>query len=181
MDADKQYQAAETIEQQLKYYPQDNLYNNIGVLYHNSGNYYKAIRFYEKALSYRKDAWVLSNLGHDLYLIGKNDEAKDCLEQALALRADNTSALSKLGDIYRDLGDKEKAHGYYEQCFNILNRKWQEGTLDDVSSTWFEGVANKLGKYKLAQEIAKSREKKKKHVSYNSENLLTVELNNQET
>lgn len=180
LDADKQYQAAETIEQQLKYYPQDDLYNDIGVLYHNSGNYYKAIRFFEKALSINKNAWVLSNLGHDLYLIGRNDEAKDYLEQALALRADHTSALSKLGDIYRDLGDKEKSLRYYEQCFNILNRKWKEGTLDDVDSTWFESVAYKLGKDKLAQEIANSRKKKKKHVAYNSENLLTIERNKKE-
>ena len=180
LDADKQYQAAETIEQQLKYYPEDDLYNYLGVLYHNSGNYYKAIRFFEKALSYKKNVWALSNLGHDLYLIGRNDEAKDCLEEALELRADHTSALSKLGDIYRDLGNEEKAHGYYEQCFNILNRKWKDGTLDEVDSTWFEGVAYKLGKDKLAQEIAESRDKKKKHVAYNSENLLTVERNKNE-
>jgi hypothetical protein len=57
LDADKQYQAAETIEQQLKYYPEDDLYNYLGVLYHNSGNYYKAIRFFEKALSYKKNVW----------------------------------------------------------------------------------------------------------------------------
>ena len=59
LDADKQYQAAETIEQQLKYYPEDDLYNYLGVLYHNSGNYYKAIRFFEKALSYKKNVWAL--------------------------------------------------------------------------------------------------------------------------
>lgn len=175
LDANKQYQAAETIEQQLKYYPQDDLYNYIGVLYHNSGNYYKAIRFFEKALSYKKDAYVLSNLGHDLYLTGKNDKAKEYLEQALELKADNISALSKLGDIYRDLGDEEKAHGYYEQCFNILNRKWKENALDDVDSTWFENVAYKLGKRKLAREIADARNQNINHVLFNPENLLTVE------
>jgi tetratricopeptide (TPR) repeat protein len=180
LDADKQYQAAETIEQQLKYYPEDDLYNYIGVLYHNSGNYNKSIRFFEKALSCKKNVWALSNLGHDLYIVGRNDEAKDYLEQALEMRPEHTSALSKLGDIYRDLGNEEKAHGYYEQCFNILNRKWKEGTLDDVDSTWFEGVAYKLGKDTLAREIAASRNQKKKHVAFNSENLLTVERNKEE-
>ena len=175
LDAGRQYEAAETIVQQLKYYPQDDLYNYIGVLYHNSGNYYKSIRFFEKALSFNRTAWALSNLGHDLYIIGKNDEAKDYLEQALGLKADLFSALSKLGDIFRDLGDEEKAKSYYEQCFNILNRKWKDGTLDEADSTWFEDVAYKLGKNSLAKEIADSRNGKKKHLAFNSENLVTIE------
>lgn len=64
MDADRDLEAAETYEDQIKYYPQDNLYNYIGVLYHNSGNYVKAVRYYKKAIDVDPN-----NFGHGLILV----------------------------------------------------------------------------------------------------------------
>jgi molecular chaperone DnaK (HSP70) len=176
VDAGKEYQAAETCEEQIKYYPQDNLYNYIGVLYHNSGNYTKAIRFFEKAIEHdNTNVWALSNLGHDFYMIGKNEDAKKCLEKALNIKGDHTTALSKLGDIYRDSGDKEKAQDYYQQCFNIFMRKWKENNLNEVDYGWFENVAEKLGKADVAREIRDSRPKRHRSQSYNADNLITLE------
>lgn len=176
VDAGKEYQAAETCEEQIKYYPQDDLYNYIGVLYHNSGNRTKAIRFFEKAIEHdNSNVWALSNLGHELYMVGKNEEAKKYLEDALYIRGDQTSALSKLGDIYRDSGDIEKAQDYYQQCFNIFMRKWKENNLNEVDYGWFENVAEKLGKADIAKEVRASRPSKHHSQSYNADNLVTLE------
>lgn len=175
-DADKEFQAAETYEQMIKYYPQDNLYNLIGVLYHNSGNYTKAIRFFRKALTKSPNSsTVLSNLGHDLYIIGENGNAKNYLQNAISMQADNTTALSKLGDICRDEGDKEQAHEYYERCFNIYMRKWNDDDLSEVDYGWFQNVAEKLGKGDFAAEIRARKPKKKVCQAFNSDNLITIE------
>lgn len=176
VDADKEFQAAETYEQQLKYYPQDNMYNYIGVLFHNSGNYGRAIKYFKKALEIdNNNAWAHSNLGNDLYIIGNNEEAKEHLEKALELRPEQTTAMSILGDIYRDAGDKEKANEYYNRCFNIYNRKWKDGGLGEVDYGWFENVAHKLGKHGVAREIAASKPQKHHNQNYNSQNLITLQ------
>lgn len=176
IDADKEFQAAETYEQQLKFYPQDNMYNYIGVLFHNSGNVGRAIKYFKKAIETDdNNAWAHSNLGNDLYLIGKNEEAREHLEKALELRPEQTTALSLLGDIYRDAGDKDKANEYYNRCFNIFNRKWKEDSLNKVDYGWFEDVARKMGKYDVAKQIAEARPQKHHNQSYNSQNLVTMQ------
>lgn len=176
IDADKEFQAAETYEQQIHYYPQNDVFNYIGVLFHNSGNYTKAIRYFEKALEINpENIYALSNLGHDLYLVGKNQDAKNFLEKALEISADHTTALSKMGDIYRDAGNTEKANEYYERCFNIFMRQWNNHTLQDVDYGWFETIAYRLGKADFAREINEARPKKQKSVSFNSQNLISID------
>ena len=176
LDADQDYQAAEAYERQIKYYPDNGLYNYIGVLYHNSGNYAKAIRYFKKTLEVDpNNVWAWSNLGHDLYIIGKNQEAKKCLERALEIKGDKTSALSVMGDIYRDQGDDEKAQEYYERCYNVFMRKWKNNDLDDVDYGWFENVARKLGRYDMAAKIANDRPTKAQSQNYNAENLVTLQ------
>lgn len=176
IDADQDYQAAEAYERQIKYYPDNNRYNNIGVLYSNSGNYTKAISYYKKALEVNPDnVWAWSNLGHTLYIIGRNQDAKKCLERALEIKGDQTSALSVMGDIYRDQGDDEKAREYYERCYNVFVRKWNNDNLTEVDYGWFENVARKLGKYDMAYKIANEKAIKTKSRSYNAENLITLQ------
>ena len=179
LDADQNYQAAEACERQIKYYPDNGFYNYIGVLYHNSGNYTKAIRYFKKALEVNEtNVWAWSNLGNDLYIIGKNQEAKKCLERALEIKGDKTSALSVMGDIYRDQGDDEKAQEYYERCYNVFMRKWKNDALNEVDYGWFEDVARKLGRYDMAAKIANDRPTKAQSQNYNAENLVTLQKKN---
>ena len=175
-DADKDYQVAETLEEELRYYPQSDMYNYLGVLYHNGGNYNKAIHFYKNAIENDKTtSWPYSNLGHDYFIIGKYEEAKECLKKAIELRAESTSALITLGDICSEEDNEEEAHSYYEQAYNILMRKYHGGNLGRVDYGWLISVANKLGKHQEAKEIEAAKPKKGLNVGYNKENLASVD------
>ena len=174
-DAEKEYREAEVLEMQLKYYPQDNLYNRLGVLFHNSGNITKAMGCYKKAISINdEDPWPHSNLGHDLYQIGKYREAKKELERAIELKPDQTTALIVLGDIYAEEEDLEKATEYREQAYNILMRIGREGFLDDCDYGWLKRVANRLGKEDAIKDIHPSTSGRKDVSNYNAENLVTI-------
>ena len=160
---------------QFKYYPQDNLYNRLGVLFHNSGNITKAMACYKKAISINdEDPWPHSNLGHDLYQIGKYREAKKELERAIELKPDQTTALIVLGDIYAEEEDLEKATEYREQAYNILMRIGREGFLDDCDYGWLKRVANRLGKEDAIKYIHPSTSGRKDVNNYNADNLVTI-------
>lgn len=174
-DAEKEYREAEVLEMQLKYYPQDNLYNRLGVLFHNSGNITKAMACYKKAISINdEDPWPHSNLGHDLYQIGKYREAKNELERAIELKPDQTTALIVLGDIYAEEEDLERATEYREQAYNILMRIGHEGFLDDCDYGWLKRVANRLGKEDAIKYIHPSTSGRKDVNNYNADNLVTI-------
>lgn len=181
IEADRNLQAAETYEDQIKYYPQNDLYNYIGVQYHNSGNYTKAIRYFKKAIDADpENNWAWANLGNDMYLMGENSEAIECLENSLRTRGDNTVALCVLGDIYRDREDVEKSKSYYERAYNIFIRRWNEDSLGDFEYGWFEDTARKLGKDDVAQKVADSKPKKKHSDLYSSANLITLDSSKKE-
>lgn len=176
VDADKDFQAAEILEEEIRYYPQSDMYNYLGVLYHNGGNYNKAIYFLKKAIENDNTSpWPYANLGNDYFLIGKYEEAKEALLKALDIRAESTSALITLGQIYSEENNLKEARGCYEQAYNILMRRFHEGNLDRVDYGWLIDVARKLGKYKEAQEVEAAKPKKEHRVGYNKENLASVD------
>lgn len=171
VDADRDMEAAETYEEQIRYYPDESLCNYIGVLYHNSGNDYKAIHYYEMALKYNpNDSHAHSNLGHSLYLIGKNQEAIPHLEKAIELQS-NTSAMIVLGRIYRDEEDDEQSMEYFQQAYNILCRKWKSNSLSEVDYGWLASLAEDMGKYDIAKEVRASKPVKQGENWFNDENL----------
>ncbi len=173
--AENDYREAEVLELQLKYYPQDNLYNRLGVLFHNSGNITKAMSCYRKAIAINdEDPWPHSNLGHDLYQIGKYREAKKELERAIELRPDQTTALIVLGDIYAEEENLETANDYREQAYNILMRLGHEGSLDDCDFGWLRRVANRLGKEDAIEAVRPSTDDYKSNCAYNESNLVSI-------
>lgn len=178
-DAEKNYNAAEVLEEELNYYPQSNRYNYLGVLYHNGGNYTKAIKFYKKAIKEDpNNSWPYSNLGHDYYIIGKYEEAKAMLDKAIELRAESTSAMIIYGRIMNEEGNKDEALNYYNQAYNILMRHYHSLELSDTDYGWLIDVAERLGKYDVAKEVEAARPKKSGNRGYNRENL--VELKSKE-
>ena len=124
LDADNEYMAAETLAEQLTYYPDDSLCNAIGVGYANSGNPNKAIIYHRKAIEYNPNSSVnYSNLGHQLMQIGELDEAEAAFLKALELRADNTTALDCLGDLKELDGETEAAMEYFRKEYNIFKKE----------------------------------------------------------
>lgn len=173
-NADLDFKAAELQEEQHKYYPYDVSYNSIGVNYHNSGNYNKAIQCFKKALAAgEEEAFIYSNLGNDLYIIGELDDALPYLKKAIELRGDYAIAMVVIGDIYRVKEEDEEADKWYTRAFNIMNREFLNGDLDDVEKGWFAGVARRLKKFDKVREINDSREKTTRR-PFNEENLANV-------
>lgn len=181
VDADKEYKAAEVLEEELNLYPQSDMYNYLGVLYHNSGNYNKGIFFFKKAIDEdSQNVSAYSNLGHDYYLVGKYNEAKPVLEKALELQADKTSAHITLGEILSEEGLTDEAKEHYEQAYNILMRYYHDGTLGKVDYGWLADVARKLGKNDIAKEVQNAEPRKNSYVTYNKENLVEITKNKED-
>jgi Flp pilus assembly protein TadD len=173
-DAEKEYREAEVLEMQLKYYPQDNLYNRLGVLFHNSGNITKAMACYRKAISINdEEPWPHSNLGHDLFRIGKYREAKQELLRAIELKADSHAAMIILGEIYAEEDDMETANEYFEQAYNILMRYFHQGLLGEYEYSWLQSVARDLGR-ELPEGVKAPVSEKKNSNGFNAENLVTI-------
>lgn len=178
-DADLDFKAAELQEEQHKYYPNKVAYNSIGVNYHNSGNYNKAIKSFKKALAIGEtNAYVYSNLGNDLVLTGRFDEALEYLKKAVELRGEYAIPMIVMGDIYQGRDENDTAKEWFERAFNIMNHSFMNNNLDDVEKGWFISVANKLKKYDKVREIQETREKKKSLTSFNEHNLASVEIKN---
>lgn len=174
-DADMDFKAAELQEEQHKYYPNQVTFNSIGVNYHNSGNYNKAIKCFKKALaSGENNAYVYSNLGNDLAQTGQFDEALEYLQKAVDLRGEYAIPMIVMGEIYQAKDEIDTANDWYERAFNIMNRDFNNNKLDDVEKGWFTSVARNLKKYDRVKEIQESREKKKLLVSFDEHNLASV-------
>ena len=151
------------------------MYNYLGVLYHNGGNYTKAIKYYKKAIKEDpSNSWPYSNLGHDYYIIGKYEEAKVMLEKAIELRAESTSAMIVYGKILNEEGNKDEAIKYFNQAYNILMRYYHSHELCYTDYGWLIDVAERLGKYDIANEVEADRPKKSGNRGYNRENLVEL-------
>ena len=176
-DADLDFKAAELQEEQHKFYPNKVTYNSIGVNYHNSGNYNKAIKSFKKALAAgEKNANVYSNLGNDLAQIGLFEEALKCLQKAVELRGEFAIPMIVMGEIYQGKDEDDKANEWFERAFNIMNSNFMNGNLSEVEKGWFISVACKLKKFDKVREIQESRVKKKTIGSFNENNLASVSI-----
>lgn len=174
-DADREYEAAEILEEKLSHYPKSCNYNYIGVLYHNSGNNNRAVRFYKMALKETPDnAFANSNLGHSLYEMGLNDDAKPYLEKAIEIRGDYPIPMITLGDIYREEEEKEKSLGLYQRASNIMARQFENDELGDTELGWYESLARRMYDFNKVEKIKERRRSKKQVQEYNEDNLGTI-------
>lgn len=172
-DNNQYFMAAETLEDSIQYYPNQSLYNRIGVLYHNSGNYNKAIKFFKEALKVNADnSTVLSNLGYDLYLIGKYKEARPVLEQAIELKGDYAIAITVLAKIEDAEKNSERTQELYQRAFNIFKRLWESDNLDNCSKGWFKGVAEKLNNHNVTEQLSQELINHTMSRGYSLENTL---------
>lgn len=172
-DNDQEFMAAETLEERLSYYPDKSLYNRIGVLYHNSGNYNRAIAFLKKAYAVNpNDAIVNSNLGHDLYLIGEYEDARTHLEKAVEIKGDYAIAITTLARLEDAEKHHEEADKLYQRAFNIFNRMWSNGDLDSCEKGWFISVASNLNETDIVTKLQEELKKDTRSKGYSLENTL---------
>lgn len=170
---DQEFLAAETLEEMIMYYPHLTPYNRIGVLFHNSGNYNRAIAYFRKAVKETpENATAHNNLGHDLYLIGEYEEARKHLERAIELKGDYAIAITVLAKLEEAEKHDEKAKELYRRAYNIFTRVWQNDGLDDCSKGWFLSVARKVNDGIAALQLEQELKNHTKSRGYSLENTL---------
>jgi signal transduction histidine kinase len=111
------------------------LLNNIGLNYHNIGNYEEALQNYRIAYALnhqtgnQKELGAnLNNMANSLKMLGRYGEAADSLQRAIALEQNghmNSRMIRyyfNLGTILMDAGDYDQA-GYYFHTANDVSRK----------------------------------------------------------
>lgn len=170
---DQEFLAAETLEEKNQYYPDRSIYNRIAVLFHNSGNYNKAIAYLRKALKEEpNNAIILNNLGNDLYLIGEYKEARPLLEKAVEIKGDYAIAITVLGKLEEAENNTERAHELYHRAYNIFKRKWDDDGLDNCSKGWFAAVAGKVNEREVVKKLREELRKDTQSRGYSLENTL---------
>ncbi len=170
-DAGNDFKAAETLEQQNELYPNPADYNNIGVLYHNSGNIDKAIEFYEKALEYNpNNPYANFNLGHTLYYRGA-PEARKYLTKAYEFDPKNPCAIIMLGKLDKRDGDEAAAKAKFQVAYDLYEQRWKSKSLDSADYGWFASAAEELGMRDRAYEIRSAKPQIEQASYYNEENL----------
>jgi PAS domain S-box-containing protein len=111
---------------------QAKVWNNLGIVYHNLGDYQKSINYHLKSLEYKTGkndsigiATSLANIG-SIYLELKEytkayDFLKDALTISLILNQRSTVAgiLNNLGMINQEVGDQAKAIEYFKQSLAV--------------------------------------------------------------
>lgn len=177
INAGHSFKAAETLELQNELYPEDDMYNEIGVLYNNSGNIEKAIEFYEKALEANPNhKFANANLGSKLRHIDPK-RAKEYIQRALNLNPNQDIALVELGRILKSEGDIAGANEKFQRAYDIFLRQWKTNSLGTYAYGWFASVAEELGEDDFAREIRRSTPESQGESYYNLENLSKTKTN----
>lgn len=172
-DNDQEFLAAETLEEKIQYYPDNSIYNRIGVLFGNSGNKNKAIKYYRLALKEDpNNAIILTNLGNNLYQIGELNEARAILEKAIELKGDYAIAVYLLAKIEETEDNSKRAQELFQRAYNIFKQKWDVKDLNDCHKGWFITVARKLGKFEIANTLQKELDLNTQSRGYSLENTL---------
>lgn len=172
-DAGNDFMAAETMERLLSIYhtENDSDYNNIGVLYHNSGNIEKAIEFYERALSLNpNNCHAKFNLGHSLK--GRDRRRyEQYMQETLASNPEHYCALIEMAGIDDRNGRVSEAKLKRKKAFDLLMEKWKSNTMSSSDYSWLIRIAKELGRYSIAREVEQSQNNVSS-VFYNDENLV---------
>lgn len=117
----------ELLERMHQKAPSGMVYQTLGYLYVEAGNYEKAVAFNHEAYEYDdEDAITLDNLGQAYYRLGNDKEkAKEYFEKALEIKPGQIDTLYFLAQYDIEAGDKEAAKAKLEKAlegrFSPLN------------------------------------------------------------
>jgi CHAT domain-containing protein len=128
------YKKAENISEkyQLPLNEEERLYNWLGGMYYETGNYKQATNYFEKAIlllspsnSFYKDFLIKykSNIASSLLKLEKYKEADSIYQSILPFKINTNEILQNIGSINLNLGDEEKAISYFQKVHynNSLN------------------------------------------------------------
>lgn len=98
-------------------------YNNMGILYSETGQFEKALECYNKAVSnilYQTPHFAYHNMGLVYYRIKDNKKAIEYYERAIDLAPYYVDAYMDLGIAYEDAGRYDDAISAYKKVVNIM-------------------------------------------------------------
>lgn len=134
----EKYLEAQKSNNQIRLY--DIVLNNIGVIYQNLEDCNMALKYYEKALSIRKDLYgeyssqyttTLDNIATAYQIIGSYDKSLEFRSKAINLIEKSPSIdslcyaryFNNIGGTYKDLKQKDKALEYFNKALEIQIKK----------------------------------------------------------
>lgn len=95
------------------------IWYNLGNNEFRQGNFRQAITFYQKEQQYHPSAQTLTNLGRSYMKLSNVDSAAWAFKKATALDSTYASAYMRLGQLYEDEGELEKALHYSQQGLSL--------------------------------------------------------------
>ena len=172
------FKAAETSELQSELYPSSISLNNIGVLYHNSGNHEKAAEIFLRALELNSnDANLHFNLGNTMKYID-NRVYKKHIQKACEIDPNYDLALIEAGKIDCAEGKKVEGRKKFQKAYDMLLKQWKTNTLRGTSGYgWLAAVARELGETEIAKEVMASTPRLEAEAYYDKENLAKTRIN----
>jgi len=130
--ADLEYEKALDFSLKAKVFDENSqkLKKLIGNCYFELENYSDCLDYYQDYLKDNpNDAEILRNTGISILEHGQLDKAKNILERAIKLDPNDSLTLAKLGSLYLDLDDFDKAIKYYttslEKSINKFPIEWR--------------------------------------------------------
>lgn len=154
--------ARATLRKALKHLPENSsaedkavLFNNLGVVYSESGEYKKGIYYYEDAVKFYREAKIdtliagaLFNLGIAYKDLGASGKAMEALRQAARIfeakgkQQELARVWNTIGNLQRDIGAFPKAITYHRKALHIREQMdLGEGIADsyhNLGSTYLE-------------------------------------------
>ena len=133
-------------------------YNSRGIIFAEEGDYFNAIKDYDKALSLRKD-YFDANLNKAVALknISKFSEAIKYLEICIKLKPHDCKIYNNLGNIFKDLKKYDLARKNYTKAIK-LNQNFAEAYSNrgELLQLYFEDFENAIQDYNIAIKINKN-------------------------
>lgn len=130
----------ELLERQHAKQPSGLVYETLGYLYVEAGDYEKALAYNTEAYEYDdEDSITLDNLAQTYYRLGHDKEkAKEYFEKAIAIKPNQIDTLYFLAQYDREAGDKEAAKAKLEKAaegrFSPLNYATREMVEDALKA-----------------------------------------------
>lgn len=176
--AGNMFQAAETAEAKEEYYPNSVNYNNIGLMYSNSGNTEKAIKAYEKAIEKEpNNATLYSNLAQQ-YEWSDKGKFKELVRKAYELDSQNPVRIIQMARAEAMEGNSHESKRLKEKAYQIYEDMLNSGRLRSWDYSWFSSLASELGRYDMARRVRDAEPKAiTENQFFNEKNLASMKDN----
>jgi len=144
------------------------LYNGIGGVYNEKGDYEEALEYYMKCLkiiqevygsNHPKKAFIYNNIGNVYNKKNEKDQALECFEESLLIRKKafgpdhhiTADIYNNIGNVYIDKRDYNKALEYFGKCLPICAKANRANSPETALVYYNIGVAyRKKGDYNNA-------------------------------